>query len=498
MITIKNLCIAILLLFALGLTSFAQKNINNPILEQTEFNAKIDSIVEKYANLLDIPRIAVGVVQNGKSIHVAGYGTANLDTKVPVTSRTLFKTSSVSKIFTAIAVMQLVERGFIKLEDKLIEHVKYFKTDDENYKMVTVRHLLTHTSGVPRVYKRNYGFENPEYDDDAIKRYVISLENKKFNFLPGEQQEYSNVGFVLLSALVEEVKGIRFEDYISEYILKPAEMTESTSDYQNIDKSKLAAGHVIGNNFNNSVNSFFPDTRWITGADGLYSTVEDMNKLAITLMDDYKNDSRKILRKETLEKMWTKDDDGLTLCWEIMDVWGGKLIGHRGNSPGFSTAFIFFDDIAITVFCNSNRSANMGITSSIIKTIKNIEHAPPRLSGFDQIRSIMQKNGFDAGIEELKKLKKKEGENFNTFGPLAFSLEVMQGNAEKRLLYAKEILETVVEDYPEDVNVNDFIAEVYFRLALKHYGKTNNLDPNNWGLNKMYDQLSQVDLNFYK
>ena len=94
MITIKNLCIAILLLFALGLTSFAQKNINNPILEQTEFNAKIDSIVEKYANLLDIPRIAVGVVQNGKSIHVAGYGTANLDTKVPVTSRTLFKTSN--------------------------------------------------------------------------------------------------------------------------------------------------------------------------------------------------------------------------------------------------------------------------------------------------------------------------------------------------------------------------------------------------------------------
>ncbi len=383
------------------------------------------------------------------------------------------------------------------MDDKVIKHVKYFKTDDINYKTVTIRHLLTHTGGVPGVYKRNYGFETPEFDDGSIKRYILSMKNKKFLFVPGEQYEYSNVGFVLLSALVEEVTGIRFEDYISENILKPGGITESTFDFNKIDKLKLAMGHVIGDGFNNSVDSFFPDTRWITGADGFYGSIDDMNKLAVALIDDYENESRKILNKETLDKMWTKDKDGLTLGWEIVDVWGGRLIGHRGNSPGFSTAFVFFDDITVTVLCNSNRKANMGITSAIIKTLKNIEQAPLTLSGIDKIRSIMQKKGFDTGIDELKKMKEEEGDNFNTFGVLEFSLELIQGTSKKRLIYAKNILETLIEDYPEDENMNDFLAEVYFRLALEHYGKANKLAPNNWGIEKMYNQLKRVDINFY-
>ena len=481
-----------------SIIGFAQTDLSNGF-KQKELYAKIDSIIADYADFYDVPGISVGVAQNGKPIYSKGFGVADIDTKVPVTTETLFKTGSVSKVITVTAVMQLVEKGLVDLDDNVIKHVKYFKTNDEYYKLVTVKHLLTHRGGIPGGYINNYGYENPEYDDDAIKRFVKSLADKKCEFTPGEKYEYSNNGFVLLSALVEEVTGVKFETYVAENILKPAGIRESTLDFQSIDKSKLAMGHVIGNGFKNSVNSFFPDTRWITGADGFYASSDDWNELTIALMNDYKYDSRKILKKETLEQMWTKNDEsGVGLCWNIYEVWGGKLIEHGGNAPGFSAELAFFDDLAVTVMCNSDTRANREILTAIIKTIKNIEQKPQKTLYDDtQILNTMKKSGIEAGIEEIKRLIMEKGDKFRSRAVMILALSIRQGTAEKKLEYAKEIMETLIEYYPENEFMNLFLAEIYIRLALKHYYITNTLLPGDWGIEKMYKQVKSIDLDFY-
>lgn len=488
----------IALLFISVLSISGQGNTDNHVINQRNISDKIDSIVSELAVIYDVPGISVGVVQNGKSIYSKGYGFANIETKVPVTSNTLFKTGSVSKVITATAIMQLVEKGSINLDDKVIKHLKYFRTKDENYKLLTIRHLLTHTGGVPGGYLNNYGYQQPEYDDNAIRRFVESMQGKNFDFVPGDHYDYSNNGYVLLSAIVEEVSGMKFEDYISENILKPAGVTKSTSDFHNADISKFADGHVIGEGFKCAVNSFFPDTRWITGADGFYASSDDMNKISIALLSDYNNDSRIILKKETLKNMWTRNESGIGLCWNIHDVWGGKLIVHGGNAPGFSAMYAFFDDLAVSVLCNSDTRANRELIRAIVTLLKDIELKPLSFYEDEQILSTMRNDGIDAGIAELKRLKEEKGEDFRARAVMILALSIRQGTAEKRLEYAQQILETLIEYYPENEYMHLFLAEVYIRLALKHYETSNALIPGDWGIEKMYHQIKNIDLDFYK
>ena len=136
----------------------------------------LDGIINEYVEKEIIPGLAVGVVYDNEILYTKGFGVKNVDTKEPVDENSLFHMASVSKTFVATGIMQLVEKGKIKLDSHLTEYLPYFQLKDDRYKNITIRQLLSHMSGMPDV--DDYGWDKPKYDEDALEKYVKVLKIK--------------------------------------------------------------------------------------------------------------------------------------------------------------------------------------------------------------------------------------------------------------------------------------------------------------------------------
>src|SRR6266478_7904969 len=132
-----------------------------------------------------LPGFAIGVIKNGKLIYASGFGVAKLGGNTPITSKSLFHMASVTKTFVATSVMQLVEKGKIDPDAPLIRYLPYFLLNDERYRTITIRQMLSHTSGIPDTV--NYNWDKPEYDAGALERFVRSIADQKLVFAPGEK-----------------------------------------------------------------------------------------------------------------------------------------------------------------------------------------------------------------------------------------------------------------------------------------------------------------------
>src|SRR5215468_8523322 len=164
------------------------------------------------------PGSAIGIVKDGRLVYSGGFGVLRVgDPNPPVTAETLFHMASITKPFVATAIMQLVEQGKVHLDDLVIKHLPYFRLKDPRYKEITVRQMVTHTSGMPDV--SNYHWDQPEYDDGALERYVRSLDDKTLLWAPGKEFRYSNMAFEVLGDLVGKVSGKIIDDYVDENLL---------------------------------------------------------------------------------------------------------------------------------------------------------------------------------------------------------------------------------------------------------------------------------------
>ena len=168
------------------------------------------------------PGLAVGIASDNKILLAGEYGTANVLTGAPVVRRSLFHQASVSKTFVATAIMQLVERGKVDLDSPIINYLTYFKLADEQYRNITVRQLMNHTSGMPD--EDDYAWERPEYDEQSLERYVKGIAHRKLLSDPGEKFAYSNIGYEILGDMIAKVSGMSFEHYMKTNILEPTGM----------------------------------------------------------------------------------------------------------------------------------------------------------------------------------------------------------------------------------------------------------------------------------
>ena len=146
---------------------------------------RLTPFVEQMMALTRIPGMAVGVVADGVTVYARGFGVASLEDRRPVTAETLFHMASVTKPFVATAVMQLVEEGIVALDDPVVRRLPYFAMADERARDITIRQMLSHTAGMPD--EEDYGWDRPEYDDDALERYVRSLADRELIGAPGER-----------------------------------------------------------------------------------------------------------------------------------------------------------------------------------------------------------------------------------------------------------------------------------------------------------------------
>lgn len=314
---------------------------------------RVDGYVNAQLAEQHIPGIALGVMRDGRLIKATGYGLANLELKVPVSAQSVFQTGSVGKQFTATAVMMLVEAGKLRLDDTI---TSYFPEAPPAWRRITVRHLLTHTSGVP-----DYGGEEDTMDKGVInfrKDYTENELVKTFatlplDFEPSTKWSYSNTGYVILGVLIHRVSGQFYGDFLRDRVFQPLGMTATRIISEDDIVPNRSAGYRL-------VNGEWKNQRWVaptlnTTADGaLYTTVVDLAKWDAALYTE------KLLRRASLEQMWTpvRLNDGTTypygFGWGIARPNGHALLEHGGAWQGFTMHIARYVDDRLSVVVLTN------------------------------------------------------------------------------------------------------------------------------------------------
>lgn len=288
-------------------------------------------------------------MRNGKIIKAEGYGLANIELDVPVMPKTIFQSGSMGKQFTATAVMMLVEEGKISLDDKI---KKYFPGAPATWDNITVRNLLTHTSGVKNYTSKSATDFRKDYTEDD---FVKLAESMPLDFPPGTDWSYSNTGYVLLGILIHKVTGEFYGDFLQQRIFKPLGMTSTRIISERDIVPNRAAGYDL-------VKGQWKNQEWVspslnTTADGsLYFNVLDLAKWDAALYTET------LLKRADLDQMWTiaKLNDGKLnkgnygFGWEINKMNGHKLIEHGGAWQGFTTMICRYVDDKLTVVVLTN------------------------------------------------------------------------------------------------------------------------------------------------
>jgi CubicO group peptidase (beta-lactamase class C family) len=335
---------------------------------QDSFEKKIDEYLRKEMQAQQIPGVALAVVKDGKIVLARGYGLANVEHQVPVKPETIFQSGSTGKQFTATAVMMLVEEGKLSLEDKI---TKYFPDAPESWGNITIRHMLTHTSGMTD-YPSDFDMRRDYTEDELFQR----MKPIPLAFQPGEKWSYSNLAYVTLGILIHKVSGKFYGDFLQERIFKPLDMSTARIISEADIIPNRAAGYRLANGQLKNQDWVSPSLN--TTADGaLYLTVYDMAKWDAALYTE------KLLKRSSLEQMWTpvKLNDGKTFPygfgWGLGRVRGHRVIEHGGSWQGFKAQISRYvdDKLTIILFANQTRANQAKLTHDIAAII-NPELAP--------------------------------------------------------------------------------------------------------------------------
>ena len=315
---------------------------------------KVDEFIKAEMQKRKIPGLSIAVVKNGEVIKAQGYGLANIELNVPATAETIYQSGSVGKQFTSAAVMLLVEEGKVNLDDPVS---KYLDSAPELWKEITVRHLLTHTSGIKNYGEKDINYRLDYTDEDLIK-VVASFP---LDFQPGEKWSYSNTGYVLLGFVIKKAAGKFYGDYLKERVFTPLAMTTARVINEEDIIPNRAAGYRMPKGQLKNQRYVSPSLN--TTADGsLYLTVLDMAKWDAALY------SEKLLKRSSIDQMWTpvKLNSGKThpygFAWGIGEANKHKLIEHGGAWQGFTTHISRYVDDKLTVIVLTNLAgANPGL-----------------------------------------------------------------------------------------------------------------------------------------
>jgi CubicO group peptidase (beta-lactamase class C family) len=299
----------------------------NPLLEMKAFNGSIL------------------IAKKGQVLLSKGYGMANYELDVPNTPQTKFHIASISKSFTATAILLLQERGLLNVSDKLAKYIPDYPNGDK----ITIHHLLTHTSGIPDINQfpdYNNKSKFPQTPASLIERFKQSPLNAQ----PGERYGYSNSNYNLLAFIIEKVSGKGFGDFLRENIFDRLGMKDTAHDGRATALVKNRASGYVPAGVDSLENAPYLDWTMKTGNGSLYSTVEDLYKWDRALYTE------KILKRSSLDLMFTKHvDDAVGYGWFISRRLNRHAVRMNGRSPGFQGEIHRYvdNDVCVIVLGNN-------------------------------------------------------------------------------------------------------------------------------------------------
>jgi CubicO group peptidase (beta-lactamase class C family) len=362
--------------------------------------AVIDQIYKDYATANHWPGIAYGIVVDGQLVHMGGAGYTDVANKIPATSKSGFRIASMTKSFTAMAILKLRDEGKLKLDDPASMYVPEMKNSKlltKDAAPITIRNLLSHSAGYPE--------DNPwgdrqlaDSDEDLLNIYRKGLS---FSNDPGLGYEYSNLGFATLGYIIKKVSGKTYEDYITENILKPLGMSHTYWEYTKVPKGELAHGYRWLNNEWVEQPLLHDGSYGAMG--GLITTIEDFSKYMALHMaawpprDDAEAGPIKRSSIREMQYPWDVSTVNATarltngkLCPSVSaycyglrwskDCENHVYVGHTGGLPGFGSNWNILPDYGIGVVSFANATyANAGaVNKQVLDTLLALSGIQPR------------------------------------------------------------------------------------------------------------------------
>src|SRR5215203_3787826 len=480
--------LTILLLSAAGL-SFAQN---------TSWRATPKTVKKINDYLGELDKIgysgAVLIAFNGKPLISRGYGYSDVERKIKNSPNTVFDIGSVTKQFTAAAILKLEMQGKLSTDDKI---TKYFQRVPPDKSDITIHQLLRHSAGLP-------GGVGGDFERITEAEFVAKVLNSPLRFPAGTRFGYSNVGYSLLALIIEKVSGQSYEQYLYENIWKPAGMETTGYTRPNFDKNLIAVGYST-------------DTRWgkptekewekdapflhLKGNGGILSATGDLFKWDQALMTD------KILSKEAKRKYYfpalREDETGRShyaYGWDVSKTNRNTTrLWHNGTNRIFYADFYRFIDDGVTIILMTNKSLNdsndTGLVLSKIVFDPDYEPVVPvpdnaaNRAFTDEIIKLTLEKGFDAAIESYKNRNKKIDLLENVINRKGY--ELME---EKKLKESIETFKLSVFAFPKSANAFDSLGEAYLeagdkKSAVENYKKSLLLDPQNENAREVLKRL---------
>lgn len=326
---------------------------------------QIDKIAQAEQKRLGIPGFSLVVLKNEKVLKIAGYGFANTEVKAPATPETVYQLASVTKQFTATAVLMLLDEGKLGLEDPLSKHLPELPTA---WNPITVRQLLTHTSGI-KSYTSVEGFEKQVRHDFTHKELLALVADAPLEFTPGSKWDYSNTGYYLLGLLIEKVSGKSYAAFLAERIFRPLGMRSTRVNDLSVVIPGRATGYTKSGSELRNGEYVSPTQPYAAGA--LVSCVRDMALWYGAI------GAGKLLKKATWQQAWTaaKLADGKAteygFGWGVGELNGHRVLDHGGGIPGFSTHTLHFpqDRVSVVVLTNLEGADAGGIARKVAASI---------------------------------------------------------------------------------------------------------------------------------
>ena len=354
-----------------------------PPIEELDLDGWIGEVLNRHP----VVGFALGVVRDGRLSFFGAHGPADIESASPINEDTVFRIASITKTMTAIAVMQLHEAGLLDLDAPANDYLRAFRLipASANGKSATLRHLLTHTAGIPEVLRAT-DLLRPDWGDSVELDAPLPTLAEVFGHgirlhgEPGTTFTYSNHGFATLQQVVEDVSGRPFDRYLRERIFEPLGMADT--DLLRADRlvPRLATGYEPGRQGPRQVT----DRAWVTpGASSVYSTTADMARYVAALMGGGSNDHGTILRPETMATMFAPHFQpeprvpGMGLGFDRIDA-GHLVIGHGGILPGFnSQMFVAPDDgIGLIAWTTGAHLAMLWLPTETGRLINRLVGAP--------------------------------------------------------------------------------------------------------------------------
>lgn len=351
---------------------------------------KVDSLLTPYVEELrersnNTAGLAIGITQGDTIIYARTFGYANIEQGVEADFNTLFHIASLSKPFTAAAVVKLVEQKKLRLSDPIKTYIPEFKMKGASVDEITIKQILTHTSGIPR-HISSGDWENPTYGPNALAKNLINAQNFELDFKPGSQFNYSNSAYDILGIVVERASGMPFDEYIKKHLLKPSGMT--SSEYLK-PRDSLPRNWAAPYSYGLETQSWapYPYSENYMPSSGLQTTLLDMCRWGMLYHNNGKFNNASVISEQQFSLLSTPHfdtpwGDKIGLSWFLQSYLERPIIMHTGSDTGFESLMYIYpeDDISIVVMANRDFARTGRIVNAASEIIFNEPLKPYTLS----------------------------------------------------------------------------------------------------------------------